>query len=705
MQNVVELEQPGLRRSRSLGSLTTGTYASSFGTSLILSSAQPGDSSGQMEVVNSDSSPDPRGVLSLGALAEKPKRRISLMSSFASRPIMRASFEAEAQKLANIPDDDDDGGVESALAKLEGRDDKKVFRMSMEPIGTRLKPAKKLVRPAPLPMDAPSVTPEIKKHRHEHTVDDVLAPYSPLSDADSTPLPSSPSSYVLGEAAHSSSQPNVQVDVHSISSGSTDNSYGSIPLLQRGLTDDGRRARKGWTNQSILQCDDDDNSSEDENRQNRVSYEFVSKSHSLEKVQSGDDKPARKRSNTRTSHISQGSYLNMDDTDDDDELSSELSDIVQDEEEDTMAFPTLRPNASLTKIRTSNPQKRPVSSQISNADVPKSREMPKAGKMSDYRDLMVDERKPLPVTPEYTPTYGQGGVNHFAKTASHPVGVNTTLQNATKVIEHEAMTRRYSAHLPFILAFESEVLAQQFTLIEKDALDEIDWKELIEMRWKNAENSDSRSWVHFLRDTDARGVEVVIARFNIVVKWAVSEIVLTQDIEERARAIIKYIHIAAHCRRYRNFATMSQIAVALTSGEIGRLSQTWKLVPPHDLLILHELETLISPTRNFYALRAEMEGGGLASAGMGCIPFVGIYTHDLIFNSQRPGEIASSPTTAPLVNFERCRIAAGIVKSLLRLLEASNLYNFQPIEGITERCLWMSALTDEEIRRHSSALE
>ncbi|KAJ4306731.1 Guanine nucleotide exchange factor lte1 [Collariella sp. IMI 366227] len=72
---------------------------------------------------------------------------------------------------------------------------------------------------------------------------------------------------------------------------------------------------------------------------------------------------------------------------------------------------------------------------------------------------------------------------------------------------------------------------------------------------------------------------------------------------------------------------------------------------------------------------------------MGCIPFVGIYTHDLLFNAQKPSEIASSPTAAPLVNFERCRTAAGVVKTLLRLLEASMLYDFRPVEGITERRL------------------
>ncbi|CAN8104541.1 unnamed protein product [Discula destructiva] len=707
VRNVVELRHAELRKSRSLGSLTTGTYASSFGTSLILSSAKPKDSSGLVEVVNSDYSRGRGGVLSLGAMAEPPKQRFSLLSTFASRPVMRPSFEAEAQKLANIPDDDDDGGVESALLKLEGKYvDRKLARISLEPDISALKPARKLVRPLVLaPVETPQVTAQTKKHRHERTVDDGLAPYSPLSVVDSPPVPSSRSSYVVGELARPSSRPRVRVDVQSVASGSTAHSYGSIPLLQRELTDDGLQSSQGWANQSIFQdddCDDDDDdegSSDAEDRSDRVTYDSVSKSASTEKTQPGDIMPTRKRRHTRASQISHGSYLNMEDTDDD-ELSSELSDIpIEDDDEDEMmAFPTLRPNASLTKIRISSGQTPPVHSESQTFAVTQSKGLSEVQTPFEYHDAREYETKPLPPTPDYMHTYGQAVSSNGA-----------AMQNAANTAEDDATARKYSAHLPFVLAFESEILAQQFTLIEKDALDEIDWKELIDMRWKNAENNDSRSWVHFLRDTDARGVEVVIARFNIVVKWAISEIVLTQDMEERARTIIKYIHIALHCRRYRNFATMSQIAVALTSGEIGRLTQTWRLVPATDLRTFRELETLISPTRNFYALRAEMEGygagAGLASTGVGCIPFVGIYTHDLIFNSQRPGEIASSPTTAPLVNFERCRIAAGIVKALLRLLEASNLYNFQPIEGITERCLWMSALSDEEIRLHSSSLE
>lgn len=222
------------------------------------------------------------------------------------------------------------------------------------------------------------------------------------------------------------------------------------------------------------------------------------------------------------------------------------------------------------------------------------------------------------------------------------------------------------------------------------------------MRWRNTLTTTVRSWVDFLRTQESRGLEVVIARFNIMVKWAVSECVLTSDINERARCIIKIIHIAAHCRKLRNYATMYQLTVALTSKDVSRLTRTWAKVPAADLSTLAELEQLVQPSRNFYELRAEMES---AATQNGCIPFVGIYTHDLIFNAQRPSHVLSVDGKHDLINFEKFRMTAHIVKNLLRLLEASGAYAFQPVEGVTERCLWMAALSDDEIRKLGEGIE
>ncbi|TKA47119.1 hypothetical protein B0A54_02597 [Friedmanniomyces endolithicus] len=257
-------------------------------------------------------------------------------------------------------------------------------------------------------------------------------------------------------------------------------------------------------------------------------------------------------------------------------------------------------------------------------------------------------------------------------------------------------------HLPFVLAFESEVIAEQLTIIEKDALDEVDWKDLIGLRWQQAA-PNVRNWVEYLKLEYVTGVDIVVARFNLVVKWVVSEIVLTTAPSERARCIAKFIHIATHCHRLRNYASLYQITLALLSADLSRLHMTWALVAPVEKQKLERLERLCQPIRNFQNLRAEME----TSTGQdGCIPFIGLYTHDLMYNAQKPARTEPEPpSTEALVNFERYQTAATIVKSLLRLIEASSKYVFHAHPEVLSRCLWLAALEDVEIVSRSKALE
>jgi len=315
-----------------------------------------------------------------------------------------------------------------------------------------------------------------------------------------------------------------------------------------------------------------------------------------------------------------------------------------------------------------------------------------ANRLNDPMMFNTSFERGLP-TPGLTPT------------ASRPNQPYTQLQTAISLPDMQGAqdgTSTPAAHLPFVLAYDSEVLAQQFTVVEKDALDEIDWKELIDLRWKQS-SPQIRDWVQYLRNEEARGVDVVIARFNLVVKWVVSECVLTEDIHERARCIIKYIHIANHARRLRNYATMYQIAIALISNDVSRLRKTWALIPAAEIHVMKELEAIVQPLKNFHNLRLEME---TATVEEGCIPFIGIYTRDLIYNAQKPAFIDAAPVDGErLVNFERHHTAATIVKNLLRLLEASSKYNFKVEPNIVSKCLWLAALSDDEITRQSRRCE
>ena len=670
--NVGDLNTRPLRRPMSTSSITT--YSDSLRSSYMV-----GD--GQMDYDGrSDGGQDQNQQhFSLGALAEGPRQvRGSLHSNTSSEQVVRPSFEKEAQMLAQIPDDDDDGGVESALLKLEGKFEQRRSDGSGASLPCDLPMKTNSFGANPLDISTLSFgedEEEKQRHRHEHIVETPphISSYRPHSSPQLEGLKPAVYQPTGMQYTQSTLSETRNVDSHDP----------TTPLLDRvSLGDRKSRAKpRDWSQHSILL-------GHHRRRQEPAQNKHLSSASSFDFITHDSSKDPRPvRDSTSQSFLdSDSDGANRSDLST--EMSVELNTRVDNDHHTVSTHPLASNNDKTPPSHLRHPPSPPITLIQALSLSPDGTETTQL-----YPNQLPLSPDHVPVSPEVTPP---ATVAERAPTRRAAIPQLDPLR-AHSVVEP---SRKTSVHLPFIMAFDSQILAQQFTLIEKDALNELDWKDLIEMRWKDSD-IDPRSWVDFLRSSEPRGVEVVIARFNIMVKWAVSEIILTEDLEERAACISKYIHIAANCRKYRNFATMTQLTVALTSKEISRLTKTWACVPCSDTQILRDMEALVTPMSNFFSLRAEMEGSG---AGQGCIPFVGIYTHDLLVNFERPSQIASTPTTEPLINFEKYRSTSAIVKNLLRLVEASQLYRFLPIEGITERCLWMAALSDEDIGRYGKMI-
>lgn len=113
------------------------------------------------------------------------------------------------------------------------------------------------------------------------------------------------------------------------------------------------------------------------------------------------------------------------------------------------------------------------------------------------------------------------------------------------------------------------------------------------------------------------------------------------------------------------------------------------------------------------------------------LTLTGVYLNDLALNATRVPTVEKPATLAHLdldtrtflgpphgsqtqkhgldqpqrmVNFERYQNAAAIVKTVLRLVEASKQYQFDVNPKLLSKCLWMSALGDEEIRARARAM-
>ncbi|KAL4945431.1 hypothetical protein BDV06DRAFT_30927 [Aspergillus oleicola] len=581
-----------------------------------------------------------------------PKPRFSLLKTHSSQ-LIRRSFESAIARFAQIPDDED-GGIESALLKLEGK-------WTGEPANNATKAA------------AGPSQPQERANKSARVRDEMV----PLDYISRSSTPVKGNQKFGGNMAHSQAQARLNRP-YSESIVDSEDSYSSIPLLERGLSDESMK-KPVPDEVPSLRVQVRPVASQSDMGSSHPSIDMVKKTESMTRIPRGLTLPVP-RHKTRASRLSG--------------LSSELSmDLIDADEAGgtRLSFDTRSLNESSATIPPhplAHPPSPPMTVQ-NHRSVESNRASLNAGHVRAQH-----------LTPDPSP------VNKSAKRSNLPSldmrHVSGDVLYRSEAYHHLSglTTAPGAQHVPFVLSCESHILAQQFTLVEMAALGEVDWRDLVDMKW-NSGPPFTTSWVQFLLDEDRRGIDLVVGRFNLMVKWVLSEIVLTLDINERARTISKFIHTAAHARMICNYATLLQIAIALTSTDCSRLQSTWDLVSIEDRQTLKDMELLIQPVRNFHDLRVEME---TANVQEGCIPFVGLYIHDLTYNAQKPAQVAATREGEPLINFERYRTTARIVKSLLRLIDASTKYNIEPLPGVVERVLWIASLSEDQIQLRSKLL-
>ncbi|KAI4263805.1 MAG: hypothetical protein L6R42_001056 [Xanthoria sp. 1 TBL-2021] len=667
-ENVHDLDKLP-RRSRSVGSVTT--YSESLRGSGHTMHRVPRKSSSQRAIAAPAISRK-----EAEAQLEPIRKTISLIRTRSSQPALRASFEAALAQFARIPDDEG-GDIEATMLKLEGK-----YRKT-PPVQTRGPETSPFVKYA----NQDSRERQVKGSDAVPQSNELPNCKSEVDEGVSFPIPPDPQvapNAMLTTRLVAEGQMETRSNMTRSLYATSEESYNPTPILERGFDEQLGRQETPKTEFPAVP----------------VPQPLFSPNQSAVDSQADDapispyDEPEaayfRRGARCRSSIPTTTDSFLLDEDEFLSDLSSELSDdtIEPDElyepDDDDIDYPS---GSAAQLVRNENrPPK--IGYLLGYPTHPPTPPMTKenAKAITSQAKQSQDSRKPP--TPDPSPV----------NLPVQPSGPKPTASLAFSISTQNLSAHR---HVPFVLSFDSAIVAQQFIIIERDALNEINWQDLIDMRWHH--NSPSTlNWVEYLRTQDPTGIELVTARFNLMVKWVLSEVVLTQNIEERAMAIIKYIHIAKYCRKHHNYATLLQLTIALTSIEISRLSKTWELVPAAEKRTLKELETLVTPIKNFHNLRQEME---TTNSEEGCIPVIALYIHDLTYNSQKPSQVPSTREGEPLVNFERYRTTASIVKSLLRLIDASSKYTYQPVEGAISKCLWMACLSDEVIRGKSKELD
>ena len=112
-------------------------------------------------------------------------------------------------------------------------------------------------------------------------------------------------------------------------------------------------------------------------------------------------------------------------------------------------------------------------------------------------------------------------------------------------------------HRSFVLNYPTDVLAEHFALIDRELFMSVKFEELVTDGWMEVDEIHVLDWGQYLKERAAWKAEGVNgdkttplaalrARFNLVVAWVVSEVVLTQP-GERSVVVGKFVRIAWVC--------------------------------------------------------------------------------------------------------------------------------------------------------------
>lgn len=219
-------------------------------------------------------------------------------------------------------------------------------------------------------------------------------------------------------------------------------------------------------------------------------------------------------------------------------------------------------------------------------------------------------------------------------------------------------------HRSFLLDCRTEILAQQFCLIERDLLRNITWQELLLSKWQEDRSSSQHHgnlnggsgprgtrrkkgtsstaedavtcWETFMKQRakekmrikgriqnqhqnlsslgpDGSGIPIkklegneinaLIMRFNLTCNWVASELVLTTNLDERVALLGKFIRLAFKCYRQNNFQTLTQIIHGLQTPYVERLKKTWSKLGIWESRMFRDLKEFTSHLSNFKSLR------------------------------------------------------------------------------------------------------
>ncbi|NXI16493.1 RGL1 protein, partial [Irena cyanogastra] len=270
-------------------------------------------------------------------------------------------------------------------------------------------------------------------------------------------------------------------------------------------------------------------------------------------------------------------------------------------------------------------------------------------------------------------------------------------------------------------SFQDHVVAEQLTYMDVMLFRRVVPYHCLGSIWSQRDKKENKNLAPTVRAT--------ITQFNAVTKCVISTILGTRElkIQQRAKIIEKWIHIAHECRILKNFSSLRAIVSALQSNSIYRLKTTWMCVSKDILLMYEELSEIFSDHDNYLTSRellmkeATSKFANLDSSEkenqkksqkrlqlqktkgvmQGTVPYLGTFLTDLIMLDTALQDYVEGG----LINFEKRRREFEVIAQIKLLQSSCNSYCLIPDQKFIQWFRRQRHLTEEESYKLSREAE
>jgi hypothetical protein len=334
-------------------------------------------------------------------------------------------------------------------------------------------------------------------------------------------------------------------------------------------------------------------------------------------------------------------------------------------------------------------------------------------------------------------------------------------------------------HRSFLMNYRTQAIAEQFTMLARELIISVKFDHLLQHDWgRPLPQMTVLDWGQFLKDRQRLrvaqrkldpGEQVFVSdissmhsRFNLLVKFIASEIVLTHP-SERAALFNKIVRVAWKLYLQNNFSSLVAVISGLqTSAVQTAMRRLWNRVGLFEMRMYHEFVLWTSPNDNFKIVReasnallesqplkspvdlssassqsgSSVGGNETEQPKVACVAFLGPLLGDLascaklpdFVDPTAPGQplqfnketgawsaprhsevfstlapLPSQMSLRPLLNVHKLRLLASCVKLFVAEQHLASNYRYEIDRKLYQKCLRMRALDDKTMMQFAQA--